>query len=244
MKVQVIGYGVVGKAQEFLMKQLGHTVTAYDPFVLPDSKMQQTVDITFICTPEKAVEDAVANLHSSQVKGLYVIKSTVSVGTTKKLMEKYKVHICHNPEFLREKYAFEDVLNPSRIVIGECCHEHGLLLEEIYAKLNKPIYRTDPATSELAKLTSNAHLAMLISFWNEIHKLSSKLKLNTAEVAKLVTADPRISKYGTAFFGKPFNGRCLPKDLRKLILTFQSMKLNSAFFEAVEEVNERWRRHE
>jgi UDPglucose 6-dehydrogenase len=239
MNVQIIGYGTVGKAQEFLMRRLGHNVTVYDPYVLPESQLSQNVDITFICTPEDAVDGAIERLMKSKVQGLYVIKSTVPVGTTEGLMEKHRIHICHNPEFLREKYAFEDVLNPDRIVIGRCCTKHGELLANLYAPLGKPIYITVPKISELAKLVSNAHLSMLITFWNEVAQLADKLNISTSELAEIVTADHRISKYGTSKFGEPFGGKCLPKDLEHLIRCYHTLGLNPIIFEAIKKYNEK-----
>jgi len=238
MRVQVVGYGVVGRAQDFLMRRLGHEVRIYDPFMLPGSRLVKDVDVTFICTPEGAVEEVVKELLTSGVQGLYVIKSTVPVGTTEGLMVKYGVHICHNPEFLREAHAFEDVLKPDRIVVGQCCRFHGELLVKLYAPLGRPIYVTAPRASELAKLVANAHLTTLITFWNEVAELAEKLGVDVREVAEMVTADHRISRYGTAKFLEPFGGRCLPKDLEHLIECYHKVGLNPVLFEAVKRYNE------
>lgn len=237
MKACVVGFGVVGKAQAYLLRRLGHEVFVYDPYVLPDSKLQRNVDLTFICTPETNVEEALQNLISEKVQGLYVIKSTTPIGTTEKLMEKFGVHICHNPEFLRQKYAYEDVMNPDRIVIGKCCDEHGEILRKLYAPLGKPIFVTTLTVSETVKLVSNAYLSMLITFWNEINELAKKLCLRTTEIAEMVCADRRISRYGTTKFGEPFSGSCLPKDLDCLIDAYISLKLNPALFEAIKTFN-------
>lgn len=242
IKVQIVGFGVVGSAQAFLMQKLGHETFIYDPYK-GKPQIQKDVDITFICTPEQNVEEALITLIQKRVNGLYVIKSTVPVGTTKTLMKKHNVHICHNPEFLREKYAFEDVLNPSRIVIGECCLQHGDFLQNLYKPLNKPIYRTDSTTSELIKLVSNSLRAINISFWNELAILCQKVGADINMLAK--AADPgkvlgewEGGKWGTKFFGKPYGGKCLPKDIKHLIATFKMVGLNPAILEATEEVNE------
>jgi UDPglucose 6-dehydrogenase len=157
-------------------------------------------------------------------------------------MEKHRIHICHNPEFLREKYAFEDVLNPSRIVIGECCHKHGLLLEEIYKTLNKPIYRTNTQTSELIKLVSNSLRAVNISFWNELWLLCQKVNADINVLAEAADPGKVLSEWeggcwGTRFFGKPYGGKCLPKDVKHLITAFILNGLNPAVLEATEEIN-------
>lgn len=237
MKTCVVGFGVVGKAQAYLLQHLGHEVFVYDPYVLPESKLQRDVDLTFICTPETTVEEAIQTLIHEEVQGLYAVKSTTPIGTTERLMEKYGVHICHNPEFLRQKHAYEDVMNPDRIVIGKCCDEHGEILRKLYAPLGKPIFVTNPTVSETVKLVSNAYLSMLITFWNEIYLLTQRLKIDIREVSELVCSDRRISKYGAMKFGEPFGGRCLPKDLNHLIITFRQYGLNPLLFDAVETFN-------
>ena len=240
MRINVIGYGTVGKAQVFLLQKLKHEVFVFDPYLFPVAKCpEREVDLTFICTPGHAVAEAVQNLISEHVDGLYVVKSTVSAGTTKKLMEKYGVHISNNPEFLRENYANEDVLNPDRIIIGQCCKEHAEKLVSLYAPMTKPIFVTDPTTSESVKLLSNSYLAMLITFWNEANELAQKLGLNIHEIAKLVRADHRVAAYGTSKFGEPFEGKCLPANLDQLITAFHSSGLNPVLFEAIKEYNQR-----
>ena len=238
MRINVIGYGTVGKAQTFLLQRLKHEVFIFDPYLFPAIKCpEKNVDLTFVCTPEHAVDEALQNLIRERVEELYVIKSTTSVGTTEELMKKYGVHIAHNPEFLREQYANEDVANPDRIIIGQCCKEHAEKLVSLYAPMNKPIFVTDPTTSEAAKLLSNSYLAMLITFWNEANELADKLGLNIHEVAKLVRADSRVSAYGTSKFGQPFGGKCLPPNLDQLIDAFHSEGLNPLLFEAVKKYN-------
>jgi UDPglucose 6-dehydrogenase len=238
MRINVIGYGTVGKAQTFLLQRLKHEVFIFDPYLFPAVKCpEKNVDLTFVCTPEHAVDEVLQNLIREHVEGLYVIKSTTTVGITEELMKKYGVNIAHNPEFLREQYANEDIANPDRIIIGQCCKEHAEKLVSLYAPMNKPIFVTNPTTSEAAKLLSNSYLAMLITFWNEANELAEKLGLNIHEVAKLVRADSRMSAYGTSKFGQPFGGKCLPSNLDQLINTFHSERLNPLLFEAVKKYN-------
>jgi UDPglucose 6-dehydrogenase len=238
MRINVIGYGTVGKAQTFLMQRLEHEVFIFDPYVFPAVKCpEKNVDLTFICTPEHAVDEAVQNLISEHVQGLYVIKSTVSVGTTDEVTKKYDVHIAHNPEFLREQHANEDVADPDRIIIGQCCKDHAEKLVSLYAPMNKPIFVTDSTTSEAVKLLSNSYLAVLITFWNEANEFAGKLGVNIDEIAKLVRADHRVSAYGTCKFGKAFGGKCLPSNLDQLINAFHAQGLNPLLFEAVKKYN-------
>jgi nucleotide sugar dehydrogenase len=240
MRINVIGYGTVGKAQAFLLRRLGHEVFIFDPYLFPEMQCpEKHVDLTFICPPEHAVDEAVQNLISNHVEGLYVIKSTVSVGRTEELMKKYGVHIAHNPEFLREQRANEDVVNPDRIIIGQCCKEHAKKLVSLYAPMQKPIFITEPKISEAVKLLSNSYLAMLITFWNEANELAGKLGVKITEVAELVRADHRVSTYGTSKFGEPFAGKCLPSNIDQLISVFHNQGLNPLLFEAVKKFNQR-----
>ena len=180
MNIQIVGLGAVGTAQAFLAKELGHNVVGYDPQYdsHPHCKVNDSlvgnVDITFLCAPESEAPRIIENLVKIDHGGLIVIKSTVPVGTTKEMAKKLNIHICHNPEFLREKTAIEDVMNPSRVVIGECCPEHGNILRKFYEPLNKYTYTTDSTTSEVIKLVSNSFRAVTITFWNEIAILCSK----------------------------------------------------------------------
>jgi len=240
MRINVIGYGTVGKAQAFLLQKLNHEVFIFDPYLFPSVKSpEKNVDMTFVCTPDDVVTEIVQNLVNEHVNGLYVIKSTTLVGTTEDLMKKFGIHIAHNPEFLRENSANEDVTNPDRIIIGQCCAEHGEKLRSLYSPMGKTIFITDPTTSEAAKILSNSYLAVLITFWNEAYELAQKLGLDINKVAELVRADKRVSAYGTAKFGEPFGGKCLPPNLDQLIDVFHSQGLNPLLFEAIKKYNQR-----
>jgi UDPglucose 6-dehydrogenase len=254
MRTQIIGLGVVGTAQAFLLKKLGHSVIGYDlqakdtnSFVTQIKEPITDVDLTFICVPERAVSAVIGELVEKRVEGLYVIKSTVPVGTTEGLMKQHGIHICHNPEFLREKHAFEDVMNPSRIVIGQCCLEHGDVLALLYNPLKRPIYRTDATTGELIKIVSNSLRAVNISLWNELYLLCQRIQADIKTLAE--AADPAKvlgewegGKWGTKFFGTPYQGKCLPKDATLLMSAFIENGFNPAILEGAQKVNEWFRR--
>jgi len=250
VKVSIIGFGVVGRAQAYLMHALGHEVYVYDVSKIADPPDYVKIvkspysdpDLTFICVPEDAVEETVEMLIEKDNNDFFVIKSTVPPTTTRRLMEKYGIHICHNPEFLREAHSLKDAVTPSRIVIGECCPKHGLLLKTVYAPLGVKTYVTDPTTSELIKLAINSLRAVIITYWNEIYELAEELGVKTEDVVKIVDQGRTIDSYeggnwGTRFFGKPFGGKCLPKDLTQLIKAFRDHSLNPRLFEAVREYN-------
>jgi UDPglucose 6-dehydrogenase len=243
MNIQIVGYGVVGKAQGECLKHLGHNIYPVDPVTNPQNQIVNNVDITFICAPEKTVPNIVAHLTNINHTGLIVIKSTVPTGTTKKLSEQHNIHICHNPEFLRENLAVQDTLNPSRIVIGACCQQHANQLKQLYQPLNKPIYISDPTTTETAKLVANCQRAVMISFWNELSKLCEVSGANIKDVADIsdpakVIGEYEGGKWGTRFFGKAYGGKCLPKDMKQLITVFQDNNLKAPVLEATEQTNQ------
>lgn len=245
MKIQVIGAGVVGQATGKGLSQRGHTVYFTDRRAdvvssLVDKGYKVSVglvdaDIYFICTHEDDVESIVCSLRSQD--GLIVIRSTTPPGTTQSLMKLYDCHICHNPEFLREESARDDFLNPSRIVIGECCKEHGDLLEELYKPFDSHIVRTNPTVSELSKLASNTALACSISYWNEVKQIADRYNVDYRDVFKIAGLDARIPRYGLRYTG-PFGGKCFPKDLDAFIRVAKAKGVDSRMLKAIKEVNE------
>ncbi len=245
--VQIIGLGTVGVAQAHVFRKLGCNVYGHDPLLkkapieditFSANKPFAQCDITFICTMERKVENVVKNLKASNYRGLIVIKSSVVPKTTKTLMAKYGLHICHSPEFLRERTSVQDALSPDRIIIGQCCKKHGKQLEMLYRPLNDQIIIVDPTTSETAKLLGNSYLALMISFWNQAHQLAQTLGISTSDLAKIVTTDKRISKHGTKWFGESFDGKCLPKDLEHLINTFKAEGIKPTLLEATQQIND------
>lgn len=247
MRIQIIGAGTVGKATGEVFYRFGHCVVFFD---VDKEKLVQlkregfdvyekptTADLHFICTPEGVVEKVVDQL--MRWEGLIVIRSSILPGTTKSLAEKYGRHISHNPEFLKAAMASWDSLNPDRVVIGECCENHGDILENLYKPLRAPIVRVDPTTSEMIKLASNATLSAYISFWNEIYKICNIIGVNSHVVGKVSSMDRRISEYGASMHGKAFGGVCLPKDLEHLIEFSEEKGYTPELLKAIKNLNER-----
>lgn len=159
--------------------------------------------------------------------------------------------VASNPEFLREGSALDDFLHPDRIVVG-CRDEWGqTLLEEVYRPLGAPVIATMPATAELAKYTSNAFLATLISFSNEIARIcETQPGVDVEDVLAVLHLDrrlrppangsspaaPEILSYLKAGCG--YGGSCLPKDLSALIAHAENGGLPVPLLEAVRTVNE------
>jgi len=153
-----------------------------------------------------------------------VVKSTVPIGTADRLETRVRmrlpktceVHVASNPEFLREGSAVRDFFEPSRVVIGALDPETFELLERLHDPLNAPVIAADRRTAELSKLAANAHLAVRLSFANEMAALSEQTGADYPTVARALGMDERI---GPHFLGAGlgFGGSCLPKDARALV---------------------------
>ncbi len=171
-------------------------------------------------------------------------KSTVPVGTNKKVEEiikkvnpKASFAVASCPEFLREGTAVYDTLNPDRIVIGSESQRAIDLLLELHKPLPGERVITDLASSELIKYTSNAMLATKISFANLISFYCEKTGADVEKVLDAVGLDKRI---GRVFMnpGVGYGGSCLPKDVKALKATGDSLGIDTLFLQAVDRVNQ------
>ena len=252
MKHLIIGSGIVGTATGVWLKANREEVVFCDikPEVLQKlknrgfkvtSKLEsEKSDIYWICTAEWNTEEVLKKLSKSFTDPVIVIRSTMPPGSTDELCKKYKLkHYAHIPEFLRQKTAISDIFDEDRIIVGASNEKTEKILRKVFASVTSPMIFTNPKTSELIKYASNCWLAMQISYWNEIKKISDKLKVNPQMVANAACLDKRISKYGTAMLGEPYGGFCFPKDMDALIKSFEKLGLNPELLKAVKLVNER-----
>lgn len=236
MQIWVIGNkGVVGSATSELLKRLGHEVYGNDK---DEPIGGRGADAIIICTQEDAVEEVADTIfHDIGRDKLVVIRSTVPIGTCEQLAGIYDMHICHWPEHLREATSLWDCYFPGFISFGECCTEHGDLLEEIMKPMGVPILRSDVTTSEASKLAINNIKSVLISYWNEFLNLGKKMGFNAHLAARIAAFDPVVPNYGTVLGGS-FGGKCLPKDIIQTIKIYEDLGMDPHLLKAALQVNE------
>ena len=218
-------------AEDLLKKHAGKNLRATTRYDIEDR------NVIFICVGTPLREDGSMEMgyleRASREIGkrvrrgsVVVVKSTVLPGTTEELitpiieeesgLKRGEFGVAMNPEFLREGLAIQDAFNPNRIVMGELDKRCGDIIEELYKSLKAPILRTSIKVAEMIKYTSNAFLALKISFSNDIAIICERLGIDVYEVMKGVGMDHRISPHFLNA-GAGFGGFCFPKDVKALI---------------------------
>lgn len=219
-------------------------------------------EFVFLCLPTPQDEDGSADLKYilgvaddlgkifSEAGGdaqqkIIINKSTVPVGTSKKVFDTIKKHgiknfdVVSNPEFLREGFAVEDFMKPDRIVIGtktKYATERMKSLYEPFVRQGNPIIEMDTASAEVTKYAANSYLAMRITYMNELANFCEKVGADVDLIRKGMGTDSRIGKR-FLFPGIGYGGSCFPKDVNALIKTSSDVGSEIRLLTVVDEVN-------
>ena len=262
MKIGIFGRGFVGSAVEFgFSPQTGcdADVKIYDK---DKSKSVHSLsdtlksDFIFVSVPTPSNEDNSINLdivysafaeidsHNMRDDNVFLLRSTVTPGTTKKLQETYpNLNIVFNPEFLTERSARFDFINQSRFILGGD-EKHTTKVEELYkwrfGKSNS-IIKTNYETAEMIKYMNNCFFATKVSFLNEMYQVAEACDANWEDVIEGFVRDGRVGHSHMSVPGPDgkfgFGGSCFPKDIRAMISFSKSLGVSSKVLSAVWDKN-------
>ena len=225
MKIGIIGYGHVGKA----MLEVFNDAIVYDKYKnLGSIDDVNKCDIAFVCVPTPMANDGtcdtsiVEEVIQQCTCHVIVLRSTVRIGFTKEMSEKYHKNIVFQPEYYGETVAhpFANLRERTWLTFGGDKHsvDHVIRAYQTVMNANVDIYVSSSEEAEMAKYMENSYFANKVIFCNEMYQLCKKMNIDYNVVRELWTADPRIGKYHTFVYedNPGYGGSCLPKDISSI----------------------------
>ena len=252
MKVAIVGAGAVGSG----IARMFDDVVLYDePKHVGTQAGVNAADVAFVCVPTPSapdgacdtsiVEDVVAWLATP----LVILRSTVTVGTTRRLAEAYHKQIVFQPEYGPAEtpdHPFNDLRKVRWIILGgerPATKAAARVWQTTYSS-DITIMQTSYEAAELCKYMENAFLATKVTFCNEFYGIAESVGVDYNELRELWLLDPRVGKSHTFVFPdkRGYGGKCLPKDLSAIASTARASGYKPEFLESVASANERFRR--
>ncbi len=260
INVGIVGFGFVGRAIAHGFS-LHSRIRVYDKYDDTYDSIESTVncsDFIFVAVPTPMkddgnqdisnLEDAIANIVKvAKENKIIIIKSTIIPGTTRRLAERFpQLSFVFSPEFLTQRTADIDFINPARIILGG--------EKEVVDKVEKfhrerftyvPIFKTTWEGAELVKYMNNCFFATKVAFCNEFYDIAKAVEVPYTELRDMWLADGRIANSHTDVPGhdglRGYGGKCYPKDVSALIAWAKNKGLKATTCEAAQEVNARVR---
>ena len=251
MKIGIVGYGHVGQAMHGLFKD----AVIYDKFKgIGTTEEINGCDTVFVCVPTPQAEDGHCDTSIvEEVLGwisapLIVLRSTVYVGFTDKMMGKYKKEIVFQPEYYGETVAhpFADLNDRSWLSFGGTRNGIDLAIKTYQTVVNSNvrIYQADAKSVEMAKYMENAYLATKVIFCNEMYDIARALGADYNLAREVWIADPRIGSSHTFVYrdNRGYGGSCLPKDISSIVAQAKDSGIDTTLLSGVINKNTKYKK--
>ena len=247
MKIGIVGYGHVGKA----MRELFTDAVVYDKYLGIGSKDEiNGCNAVFVCVPTPSNPDGSCNTQAVEEviawaqADVIILRSTVYVGFTDEMMQKYGKEIVFQPEYYGETTAhpFANLHERNWLSFGGRAKGIHLAIKAYQTVVNSNvrIYQADAKSVEMAKYMENAFFAVKVTFCNEMYDIANKLGANYDLAREIWIADPRIGSSHTFVYdeNRGYGGSCLPKDVASIIYQADEVQADATLLKSIVKKND------